>query len=656
MSIVDIRIGISNEIEATPEYFDFRVRCSQRDGKLWVVTVNGASVFTDGHLANVVLDESFDGANAWWSGPPKGNGQVLTVNSAEEQIVIRHASVTPPGKDEFLRLYPPRYLDALRACWSDGEWAKRAWDCHTSFATPVKCEHNPLAGKPFLWLRQSQRHALKLVGHSPAFLWGPPGTGKTTTVGVLLAEYLYANPRAHVLLLSTTNYAVDQAIIAVDKALEVASRSALRKTIARIGSRFIAAHYHGREHLLPVVDQTLIRRLAETEAARPDTTDLSAYSAWVEGVDSLRKLVREQSLNVLRTVRLAAMTTTRAAFSLADLRLLPAYDLVVFDEASQVGLAHALVLMPLAKVCLFAGDPRQLSPIVRSTQKSAKRWLGNSPFFLKPRDGDSLCFLDEQSRMAEPICALISHVFYGGALKVARKESADPVWHAQRQIAIADIGPSEHVAVCCIPTNGQWSQKYRGPIRFDSAESIVKMIATTAAQGIDVKDHIIVLTPFRAQRSLIKQKLTIAGIRGVKVSTVHRAQGSETSVVIFDPVDGSNAFLENDDACRLINVALSRAQAKVILFISSGDMANPLFRQIVTVIQNASVNTEIREISDFINKADFPQCAIGQRVIIGKHEGEIIGTRNDGKELEFINIRSGMRHFFVIEVLQSKLK
>ena len=40
---------------------------------------------------------------------------------------------------------------------------------------------------------------------SSMILWGPPGTGKTTTLGVLVAEYLDRHPGAKVLLLSTTN-------------------------------------------------------------------------------------------------------------------------------------------------------------------------------------------------------------------------------------------------------------------------------------------------------------------------------------------------------------------------------------------------------------------------------------------------------------------
>jgi len=652
MSIADIRSAIGNEMAATPEYYDFKVRSVTRDGKLWVVSINSTAVFTDGGFANVVLDESFEGAAAWWHGPPKGSGEVLTVLPEEEQIVLRNVQAMPPGKDGLLRLYPPRYLNALHACWLDNDWASRAWQAHQHFAAPVTRALNVPSGQSFRWLRRSQRQALQLPGISPAFLWGPPGTGKTTTLGVMMAEYLYANPRTRVLLLSTTNHAVDQAIVAVDKALESANRDDLRKVIARIGTRFGAAQYANREHLLRVLDKELVRQLAEAEAERPEASDITAYSAWMEKVESLRRQVRDQSLKMMSTLRLAAMTTTRAVFSMAELRLLPTYDLVVFDEASQVGLAHALALMPLGSGSLFAGDPSQLAPIVRSPLQSAQHWLGRSPFALKPRDGESLCFLDEQSRMAEPICKLVSHVFYHGALKVAKRANSDSDWLNQRQLSFDEYDKDCHLAVCRIDSDGQWSQNYRGPIRFDSAERIVEMVANAARQGLDIKLQLIVLTPFRAQRALIRQRLSKANIKGVKVSTVHRAQGSEVPVVLFDPVEGSNAFLMNSEAHKLVNVALSRAQAKVIVFLSAGDLANPLFKQVAAVTQHADVSNEAAPIAEYLHRADFPLCALNQVIRIGRHEGKILGTRNGGKELEFLNVRSGEMQYFVVDVLR----
>jgi superfamily I DNA and/or RNA helicase len=139
----------------------------------------------------------------------------------------------------------------------------------------------------------------------------------------------------------------------------------------------------------------------------------------------LREELRASSLQLLRHCRLASMTTTRAALTLKTLRALapdgePPFDLLVFDEASQVSLAHAQALMPLGRARLFAGDPQQLSPVLRSSDdRSARRWLGRSAFAEKPRAGPSVVLLNEQSRMAGPISALVSDMFYDGVLRVA---------------------------------------------------------------------------------------------------------------------------------------------------------------------------------------------------------------------------------------------
>ena len=51
---------------------------------------------------------------------------------------------------------------------------------------------------------------------------------------------------------------------------ETRSRNALRKSCARIGNHFLAGNYHGREHLLPVKDVSLVHVMAELEAKAPE--------------------------------------------------------------------------------------------------------------------------------------------------------------------------------------------------------------------------------------------------------------------------------------------------------------------------------------------------------------------------------------------------
>lgn len=67
-------------------------------------------------------------------------------------------------------------------------------------------------------LKEMQRRALEsAIGRDLTVIWGPPGTGKTYTIGTI-AEHLYNSART-VLIVSHTNIAVDQAIKHVAKSM-----------------------------------------------------------------------------------------------------------------------------------------------------------------------------------------------------------------------------------------------------------------------------------------------------------------------------------------------------------------------------------------------------------------------------------------------------
>ncbi|MBK1615531.1 DNA helicase [Rubrivivax gelatinosus] len=652
MSLAEIRSALAAELEATPSYYDFKVRQLEREGTLWRVTLEAGYVYAEGQRpghasAQVLLDDSLDGAAAWWGAPNKGGASVLAVLAEDDQLVLQHASGPPPGPGQLIRLYPSRFLEAVAEAWWDTPWAERALAALPELARPEPLADAPrLTGAPFRWLRPAQRRALALPGHAASFLWGPPGTGKTTTLGLMLAEYLDARPEARVLLLSTTNQAVDLAVVAVDKALHKGRRERWRAGVQRLGTRFNPAAYAGREHLIPSADRELITRLARAEAARPPPQDLAALQAWSERVAALRAELRAASLQVLRACRLAAMTTTRAVGTLKTLRELgeggaAPFDLVVFDEASQVGLAQALVLMPLGRARLFAGDPSQLSPVQRSPDRGARRWLGRSAFAEMPRGAPSVVLLDEQSRMAEAIGALVADLYYDGALRVAADALASPEWQAARRRELGPAGPAQHVHVETVARDGGWSAAWRGPVRTESAEAIAALVAAALASGQWHAQELIVLTPFRAQRALIRQRLQALGVDGVKVSTVHRAQGSEAPAVLFDPVDGAQPFLQTEEAARLINVALSRAQAKVIVWMSAADRTNPLLAPIVQRLRLAGDARAVLALQELAGAARFPANALGQRVRAGRHVGEVVRVAADGSRLWLVNERSG---------------
>jgi DNA replication ATP-dependent helicase Dna2 len=531
------------------------------------------------------LDESLEGAGAGWPGPPPGTADVLSVSAEHDQINIRYLSGPPPRKGGQIVLHPPRYLEALRDIWKSPLFADASlgW-----LETVTALNYSPLPDvrsvPGFPQLRDRQRQAFGLLDREFGFLWGPPGTGKTYTVGAILAAYLRQRPQARILILSTTNWAVDIALLAVDRSLEELERTdpaahQLRQRCKRIGTHFIAGNYKGREHLLPVVDSALVRRIAELETQMPDRSNAAAYAIWKDKISALRAQIPKP----IDQAQVAAMTTTGAAFSYRALQARKPFDLILFDESSQVSLPHALVLAPLGRRVVFAGDHKQLAPIVRSAHPEAKKWLGVSMF--KYMNPENRCFLNEQSRMAEEICDIVSDVFYDGELIVAEKCATDVEWRAERRSQfVPGIGTNRvHLENC--PAEGDFKQtKYGSGTRYKSAEYIGQVVPSLTGQVGE--ENVLVLTPYRAQRGLIKTFLRNAGQTKVPVSTVHRAQGSEYHTVIFDPViaTGERLLGHPAEGPRLINVALSRAKARLVVILSDGDYANEYLRRIAHVI------------------------------------------------------------------------
>lgn len=249
--------------------------------------------------------------------------------------------------------------------------------------------------------------------------------------------------------------------------------------------------------------------------------------------------------------------------------------------------------------------------------------------------------------MAGPICELVSDLYYDGALQVASDARTSSDWQAQRSRALGDIDAQTHVHVRRLKTDGAWSAADRGPVRRESAQAIAETVAAALVSGRWRPDELIVLTPFRAQRALIRQRLLALGVGpSVKVSTVHRAQGSEAPVVLFDPADGAQPFLRTDQAQRLVNVALSRAQAKIVVYLSPADAANPLLAPIAQRLRLAGDEREVVQLQDLALHPDFPANAMGRRVTTGRQTGEVTRLSPDGRQFWLVNERSGAEQLF----------
>jgi len=251
--------------------------------------------------------------------------------------------------------------------------------------------------------------------------------------------------------------------------------------------------------------------------------------------------------------------------------------------------------------------------------------------------------------MAESISRVVSNVFYKGQLVVAENCKHNPEWKKRRQpVHIPAIGTA-NVHLENISRDGTWSQKYHGPIRYDSAEFIRDLVSKLKA--FQDEREILVLTPFRAQRTLIRMFLRNANCFKVSVSTVHRAQGSERHTVIFDPVQGESKFLNTEEAQRLINVAISRAESRLVLVMSPGDRKSPILSQIANLMGNAPAPQDAILIGQLVRQHDFPNCAVGKTVRIQNVIGRVTEVADEGQKILLLDFASGKTKKFDVALV-----
>ena len=258
--------GLKAELAASSEFEEFVIGHVEQDGSI-------RKVFVRLDEASGKLDESLEGSESWWAGPPKGAADVLSVIPEEEQLNLRFATAPLPAAGQRFRVYPPMYLQRLLELWERPDNAERFLN---------RLEH-PALRQPHTPSAVPAAPSVPLAPRAPARGLRLPCMADQLPLGAARhrqdhdhrrhARHLprRSHPGRRALLLSTTNNAVDQALIAVDKALQRMSNSAsLRNQCARIGNHFLAGNYKGREHLLPIKDVSLVHAMAQLEARTPE--------------------------------------------------------------------------------------------------------------------------------------------------------------------------------------------------------------------------------------------------------------------------------------------------------------------------------------------------------------------------------------------------
>lgn len=475
--------------------------------------------------------------------------------------------------------------------------------------TPLQREH---AG-----LNASQRAAVQLcVDSNLAFVWGPPGTGKTVTLVHVIEELVARGER--ILLASTTNAAIDQVLAklatrpwfapgvfvrlgrsdANTYGAELADlvekrRGTRRDELARLRSRIGDVEQQIR-YARGLISELAPALSTQTSLFTEPPTRLRAaalarvFSAADEiATLSARDQQRVVEMRIFRLERVRVLAKARVAARIAEDRDVEArvvaearvvlctltntylsphlrgqqFDVLIAEEA---GMATLLSLFYAASLCtrraIMVGDPRQLPPIVQSDDPIVRRTIGRNMFDVavpNPERSDVVAMLDVQYRMHPAIGSLVGSLFYSGRLQHG----------AASTDSITSRPPFAGEAVVVVDTKSTCRRSAKGTSRINptSAEVTADLALEAVRAGAT---SIAVITPYAAQASEIRRLLAARRIGdAVECSTIHRFQGRECDVVIIDLVDAApmrpSALI--GDAPNLLNVSISRARGKLVI-------------------------------------------------------------------------------------------
>lgn len=232
-----------------------------------------------------------------------------------------------------------------------------------------------------------QREFVKKCFRTPdfAFLEGPPGSGKTTTLLEVIVQAISAGKR--VLMVASTHVAVDNILERLD---EVNNRD---KSLidefgiipVRIGDEGVVSEKIGQYRLDNFVETERNRLIRELEKQKNKTNAQNTLYNGLIGNDG-KKIVESQALECANLICGTTIGILKAPIIQDGNDTEPIFDFMILDEASKTTFQEFLVPALYAKRWIISGDTKQLSPYV--DQEPIEINLENLPTLSGKEGGD----------------------------------------------------------------------------------------------------------------------------------------------------------------------------------------------------------------------------------------------------------------------------
>ncbi len=420
---------------------------------------------------------------------------------------------------------------------------------------------------------------------------GPPGTGKSHTLGFailsrMLAQATPARP-FRVAVLAKTHAAVSVALESVAKrAAQLLEMQKPDREGGRISSDEIIregqdALPHGRasDMLAPLARLKVVKVCNDAG----DTVPEGCGRVLPDGGEEMTALVQWEMLltepllvvggtpgGLYRLVKQGASKGRAVDWSGEH------FDLVVVDEASQMGLAEALTAAAFLREdgqFVAVGDHRQMPPILaHAWDAESRRDLKRARVFLSVFEylqalGFPSIALDRSFRIPEEIADFLRrHVYAADGIdfRSSNRARLPECVGVEEEWVRAALAP-EH-ALVVVEHDEEGSQQSN---EFEAA--LVAALARAASRGLklDAQTGLGVVVPHRAQKALLASLLPELA---ESIDTVERFQGGERDLVVVSATVSDRDFADSESDFllepRRLTVAVSRPRRKLVVVAS----------------------------------------------------------------------------------------
>ncbi|MGP1413958.1 MAG: AAA domain-containing protein [Bacillales bacterium] len=426
-------------------------------------------------------------------------------------------------------------------------------------------------------LNESQRKAflMSIDGSPVSLIKGPPGTGKTHVINSIV-QYITKELGEKVIISSQTHIAIDNVL---DKLVEnydliIPNRITNRRN-----------KYSG-----DYIDDTLYKIWGVNFFKyNAKCSDLKLKKNMEESVikfDGEKKFSYSETNERCDFSVIGATTTTSAIAGKKGLEVLKGFDWLIIDEVSKCPITEVLRYIPYVNRIIMVGDDFQLAPLLEFSKEDVKGLPSyNEELFQKlqtiyeqsvfskvlnkAKDSNRLVLLNENYRSVNQVLKTYN-VFYDGALKGKREDICPSKVHIYQS---GDIDYDSKDVMFVEVVGGQEVKEGTSRVNVQEIEATAYILKDLIKYTINPeKVTVSAIFPYAAQINhfhknniqLINQAKKV--FKSFEIDTIDAFQGKETDIVLVNTVvaDSSQKNFLND--FRRINVSMSRARDKLILF------------------------------------------------------------------------------------------